>query len=221
MNKHLIFLASITLVIIGGCSPIKSSPKEEKHQLELTLHQVQTNIDDLRHDLNCMQTELQILDGKIKNQEKSIADLKHQYLDKQKKEMQALTQQINTLQTKVGGYDSKQENTEKDIRQLSGHANDTSSALTQYKERINELEKELIAHKRRFEEVSKLKNTLESVAKTIRAATGKDFYSYKVKSGDSLEKIAKNHKTTVEALKSTNKLDNDLIVIGQELRIPN
>ena len=51
-KKNLILLFFIPL-FFSSCSPMKSSPKEEKHQMELTLHEVQTNLDDLRHDLNC------------------------------------------------------------------------------------------------------------------------------------------------------------------------
>ena len=62
----------LLLITFYSCTPMKSSPKEEKHQLELTLHEVQTNLDDLRHDLNCFHTEMQIIDGKIKRQESTV-----------------------------------------------------------------------------------------------------------------------------------------------------
>jgi N-acetylmuramoyl-L-alanine amidase len=41
-----------------------------------------------------------------------------------------------------------------------------------------------------------------------------------VQAGDSLEKIARKHLISVEALKAFNKLKNDTIFIGQELQIP-
>ena len=47
-----------------------------------------------------------------------------------------------------------------------------------------------------------------------------DFTLYKVKPGDSLEKIARTHKISVEKIKKLNGLDQDLIVVGQELKIP-
>lgn len=44
--------------------------------------------------------------------------------------------------------------------------------------------------------------------------------AYKVKSGDTLAKIAKSHGTTVKALKAANNLKLDGIKVGQKLRIP-
>lgn len=43
---------------------------------------------------------------------------------------------------------------------------------------------------------------------------------YRVKSGDTLTKIAKAHGTTPTALRNANKLKTDRIVVNQELRIP-
>jgi LysM repeat protein len=43
---------------------------------------------------------------------------------------------------------------------------------------------------------------------------------YEVKSGDSLTKIAKDHGTTVNALRKANKLTTDKIKVGDKLKIP-
>jgi LysM repeat protein len=52
--------------------------------------------------------------------------------------------------------------------------------------------------------------TASSPAKTV----------YVVKSGDTLTRIAKVHGTTVKALKTANNLNNDRIVVGFKLKIP-
>ncbi len=44
--------------------------------------------------------------------------------------------------------------------------------------------------------------------------------AYSVKSGDNLEKIAKQHGTTVKALRTANNLKTDRITVGQKLKIP-
>lgn len=43
---------------------------------------------------------------------------------------------------------------------------------------------------------------------------------YKVKEGDSLEKIARAHQTSVKAIKELNNLANDKIIVGKTLKIP-
>ncbi|MED3692013.1 LysM peptidoglycan-binding domain-containing protein [Peribacillus butanolivorans] len=52
---------------------------------------------------------------------------------------------------------------------------------------------------------------------TVRNSSSSD--TYKVKSGDTLDKIAKAHNTTVQKLKSNNNLTSNLILPGQVLKI--
>jgi LysM repeat protein len=47
-----------------------------------------------------------------------------------------------------------------------------------------------------------------------------DFTIYTVVKGDVLEKIARRHHTTVEAIMTANERDNDRLQIGQKLKIP-
>jgi len=49
---------------------------------------------------------------------------------------------------------------------------------------------------------------------------GTEYVVYTVKSGDVLERIARNHGTTVNAIKSANGLRTDRINVGQKLKIP-
>jgi LysM repeat protein len=211
------FVLSIALLLIASsCSPLRSSPNDEKHQLELTLHEVKTSLDDLRHDINCFQTELQILDGRIKYYENTLASLKQHDLEKQQGKIDLLTQQLQILEKKWTSYEKIQQGDTKELHELSSHANETTAALTQFKDRIAELEQDLLSQDHRFNELSRLKGNIENLAKGLRG----EFKIYKVKPGDSLEKIARAHKTAVERIKKLNDLNHDLIVVGQELKIP-
>ena len=214
-------ILGIAIFAIYGCSPLKSSPQEERHQMELTLHEVHTNIDDSRHDINCLQTEMQIFDSKMKHQENAVSTLKKQWLEKYQIRLDKLDKLLVETTKELQKLQTKEKNVSDDIRQLSSHANETTSALTQYKNRINELEKEIFSQNKKLEEVAKLNATLQTVMKSLREVAGiKNANVYKVKSGDSLEKIAKMYKVSVEEIKKENHLDQDLIVIGQELIIP-
>jgi len=60
--------------------------------------------------------------------------------------------------------------------------------------------------------------TVNNGAPPVDAHTGDPLYT--VKSGDTLIKIASDHKTTVRALRTANNLRTDSIKVGQKLKIP-
>ena len=86
-----------------ACSPLASSPFDAKYQLELTLHVVQTNLDDLRHDISCFQTELQILDSRMKQSEAVTQTLKVQ-------DLQQLVAHVRSLDQKLARVEKIKEN---------------------------------------------------------------------------------------------------------------
>ncbi|MBI5774327.1 MAG: LysM peptidoglycan-binding domain-containing protein [Verrucomicrobia bacterium] len=68
-----------------------------------------------------------------------------------------------------------------------------------------------------------IKQKLVIPAPSASAATPADAVSadiYVVKSGDTLEKIAKSHKTTVKAIQEANGLKTTRIVVNQKLKMP-
>jgi peptidoglycan endopeptidase LytE len=217
MKKIYILIFNFLLLMVQSCSPLKSSPNEEKHQMELTLHEVQTNLDDLRHDLNCFQTEIQILDSKFSNQENESQKIKNNLVDKTQNKLDSILLRLSDLENKLLAVEQKQSLEEDILNKLNLHANETTSALTQHKNKLSEIENLNFENNKKIEDINNLKSTLKDIAKYIKATPSS---AYKVKKGDSLERIAKNHKVSVEALKELNQLDNDLIVVGQDIKIP-
>ena len=208
-----LYLIALFLVIVG-CSPLRTSIHDEKYQWELTLHEVQTNLDDLRHDTNCFGAEIQIIDGRLKSFETALSLMKQQDIERQQAKIDQVAHQLASLERKWSAFEKKQDVSREGIENLSSHAKETNVALSQFKNRIEELETEILLQNRRLEALSKLKGNIENLAKTFGQKT------YKVKPGDSLERIAKAHKTDVAALKQINQLQQDLIVIDQELKLP-
>ncbi len=200
------------LFLLSSCSPLKTSFHDGGHQWELTIHEVQTNLDDLRHDLNCFRAEMQILEGRVRTSETTFSSLKQQDFEKHKIKIDQMAELSQALEKKWALFEKKQK---EEMEKWVGYTGKTSSVLTQFNERIEELEKEIISQNRKLDALVKLKGNIEVLAQSLQPLK-----SYKVRSGDSLEKIAKMHKVDVSRLKQANHLNSDLIVVGQELTIP-
>jgi LysM repeat protein len=217
LSKTLLIISPIScLYLFTGCSSL-NSPREERHKTELTLHKIRTEVEDLKHDLNTSDIELHILEGKFIDQEETIGMLKEQLLESQVGKIEDLQQLIGTFNKKMTSLEKKQEEFVSDLRQLASHANETTTALSQYKDKICEMEKNLLFQNKKFEELAKLKKNLE----TLSLETSKnDLQSYTIKEGDSLQKISKQYSITIEDLKKMNHLKDDLIFSGQTIFVP-
>ncbi|HSW86612.1 MAG TPA: LysM peptidoglycan-binding domain-containing protein [Rhabdochlamydiaceae bacterium] len=211
-----VYARGLLLFAFASCSPLRNSPHDEKHQWELKLHEVLTNLDDLKHDINCFQTEIQILEGRIKYYENALTELKQQDIEKHRNKIDQITQDLHALEIKWTSFEKIQSNANSDVQQLASHANETTTALSQFKCHLQEVEQDILSQNRRFEELAKLKGSLEALVKSFQPS----FKIYRVRAGDSLEKIAASHHTKVDKIKKLNDLERDLIVVDQELKIP-
>lgn len=202
------------LFILTSCS--WQSPREEKHKLELSLHKIRTDIDDMKHDLNTSDIELHILEGKVIDQEDTISSMKEMINTSQSGKIDELQKLLSSLNKELALLKKQQGEILGDLKSLSDHATDTNNALTQYKDKIGEMEKAIGFQNKKFEEVSKLKKNLSSLVQSIKNET----FTYTIKEGDSLEKISKHFSVSVDEIKKTNNIKEDLIFKGQQLVIP-
>lgn len=171
---------------------------------------------DVRHALHNSNVEMEILEEKLQKQEQVIASLKKQLdANELSKNSASVTQQASFVK-RLELLEKFQEKLAADVRQMNSQA---SLALA----KLQTIEQQVAAHDGRLEEVVKLKSTLTSISKAINPRSSSletSTSSYKIKQGDSLEKIARAHRISVDAIKRINGLDSDKIIVGQEIRIP-
>lgn len=185
-----------TLCLIGCSSPL-AVLHQEKHEHSLAVRELREELADIKHGLNNTQVELQILEEQYRTQDGDI-----------KKTVAS----SNTQDPKIIALEKK-------ITQLSNHANQTSQYLQDCNTKIAELEKALQHQNALLTEIIHLKSSLTSLTTSLQKDSTEN-YSYKVKAGDSLEKIARLYKVSITSLKEENGLSNNKIMIGQELKIP-
>lgn len=72
-----------------------------------------------------------------------------------------------------------------------------------------------------LKELNNLTSDSLSIGQILSVPLSNELYViYKVKSGDTLYKIANMYNTTVNEIKILNDLDSNLLSVGQELKIP-
>src|SRR5262249_11938105 len=118
-------------------------------------------------------------------------------------------------QTASGQVDKRLKTMEKnldklvsDLKQFKKHANDSSSSLSQIQKKLAEQE-EIGALQ--AQQIKDLESALRHLASALQSKTTKDTplqaREYCVKSGDTLEKIAKDHGSTIQLIKKENNLE--------------
>lgn len=140
-----------------------------------------------------------------------VSDLKHslhtlqvelQLLDDKFRSQKPVdTLPIKDLERRLSLIEKTQDKIVADLRQIAQKASD--------------LEQSLLSQSEKLGEVSKLKSTLTSISQAMKPQKS----TYRVQSGDSLEKIARHNRTTVETIKRLNHLKSDKITVGQELQL--
>lgn len=175
-----------------GCSSHLARIQQDRSEHSYTIQQIREEIADIKHGLNNTQVELQILEEEYRGQDSSSGSIDN---------------------TKLAALEKK-------IAQIASHANQVSQSLTDCYIKIATLEKLVQQQQSVIAEIGQLKSSLTTLIQSLQKESLAQPVTYRVKAGDSLEKIARIYKISITALKEENNLSSDKIVIGQELKIP-
>lgn len=213
-------IAALFLVQTSACIPPSSKANSQDG---LALREMRIELEDLRHKFDSFALEMGLLEEKVDTRIAAVERLKEELREVQQLGSEDVSRKISEFESRVSIARDKQKGMVADIRQLLTHANDTTSSLDQQRKKINTFEGDLEKREKRLEgKLSHLKTAVGSLIKLIEDNKGNlsSARIYSVQEGDSLERIARKYKTSVDDLKKINSLNSDLIVIGQELKLP-
>lgn len=221
-NSLVLFL----VILLCGCASDFAAMQGKKEYHDLAVEELRIEVADIKHTLSTQQMEISLLEEKIREKDNVIHTLSKEASGKKPLKFEQILEEFLSLERKVGQIERIQEKMTSDLRQLNVHANQATTALGQHREKMYELEKDLHTSTQKIEELAKLKNTLNSISKAMQnkssssSSTSTGSTTYRVKTGDTLGKIAMEHRISVETLKKYNDLENDRIFVGKELKIP-
>lgn len=211
--------ALLALAPLSGAMPQRSQPVVPSNYVADSLYRLQENVDQLRHGQNNHESELKEMGEKFENFDSIIDSLRRQLNESNKIQKENFTASKSDIETKLGNLELVIRSAVADLRQLKDHANETSSVMTQYQQRLSEIGN---ANELQAQQIEHLQNALKMLTEFLQGKENEVSATkiYSVKSGDSLEKIAAAHQTTIKALKELNGLTSDRIIINQKLKLP-
>jgi chromosome segregation ATPase len=225
LRAYFVVLATVAVfhtATVEGASRRYSSEEDTN----VTIREMRDSLDALRHEVSNHENEIRMYEAKLETMESSLDTMRQQLGDTQQANKDLLKENANSSELKIGSMDTTVKGLVADLKQLKTHANDSATALGQYKSKLLEMEKLIDSQNQNIENLqAALRSLMDAMSVKSGIAMdsgngGNGAKSYRVKPGDSLEKIARSQGTTISALKEANRLNNDKIVVGQNLKIP-
>lgn len=225
MRKKFVLWAAII------AAPLCAAPNQGYYypdQQSVALREIRDSLETVKHSVNNQETEIRTFEEKLANLDTIIESVRDQINDSSQSHKDQLKGSSAALDTKLAAIDTTVKGILTDLKQFQSYTSESTTTLAQYKKKITDLEKTIELQNQSIDDmqaaIKALMDALQVKSAAMKpvptiTATGSEIV-YKVKKGDSLEKIAKAHGTTVKAIKDVNNLANDKIFVGKNLKIP-
>jgi len=187
------------------------------------------------HNVHNLETELGYLKQKIENQESTIDSLREEVVSliKATKELNSKSHDVQS--ERLAKLEKNLEKLTSDMKLFKTHANETAEAIATAQKSLQE---QMEHNKLQGKQMQDMESATKSLVKAMQSklSQAKESFSalgdssseasalnshYRVKSGDTLAKIAKEFKISSQKIKELNGLKSDKITVGQQLLIPN
>lgn len=221
------FVCASAILLAGQLAAAPRRYQDE--DASTAMREMRDSIESLRHEVNNHETEIRQIEQRAENQESTISSLRQQVMDANQANKELVKGSSSSQESKVASLEATNKGLIADITQLRTHANESATVMAQSKQKIVELERLIEQQNQNIDNLQaalrSLMEAMNTTSKTVgsistEASSSSSDKIYKVKNGDSLEKIARAHNTTVRAIKDLNQLSNDRINVGQTLQMP-
>ena len=205
-------ICCLIALMLSGCGGRLASFGQSTRERDLAFDEMRVEIADLRHALQAHKTDLSLLQERLQEQESRSDDAsRNRYFS------ESLSTRLALIEKKIPLLEKQHERFANDVSALKKGYGQSGSNFHAIEEKLGLLQAQLDQCSSRLKDIQQLKTTLTQVSKAIGEKNTPSGKRYRVKSGDSLDKIAKLHRTTVAEIKRLNDLASDKIVAGQEL----
>lgn len=207
-------------LFLMGASFLEGAPRRYDDDLSIQIREMRDSLDYLRREVTHHEEEIRTFEQKTLTQEDVLDTLRKEAKETQLSHKQHSKNHQEQLETKLASFESAQKSITVDLKQLKVNSNETQELLKTYRDKISGLEKTVESLTRNLHSMQSAVNSLVEMMKEPSTNTLETVNKlYKVKAGDTLEKIARASGTTIKTIKELNNLTKDQIVIGQTLKL--
>ena len=199
--------------LFASCSNLVVSQRSDKQQMEFSVQKLKNEIEDLKHEMKAYQIEVGILEGRILNHDEDLSYLHAQ--DHPGKIGGRSLDNATLKEKKILEIERTLDHLIKRFDRIDIESKEIAKAVGLYKQKFQEVEKFFQSQNESVQELGRIKKSIKEIREEAN-----EIAFYRVKAGDSIEKIARLFGTTPEQIKKINQLHNDLILVGQEIRVP-
>lgn len=217
----------MSLLHFGTASAAASKPYRYEDDSKIVVRELRDSLEDLKQEIRNHEIELRMFQEKLTNQDISMETLLQQTAEGQKAQKEQWKGNAQTLESKITQLETTTKHLVADLKTLKDHLTQTVNVVEQTSQKLAKFEN---AMETQNQNLAHLETALSAmmegfqVKHTAVATAGKDEGSskaYLVKAGDSLGKIAQDHKISLKVIRELNpQLKNDKIIPGQRLQIP-
>lgn len=173
----------------------------------IAVEEVRIELRDLSQQLKGQKSELELLHDQLNTLQTSIESVKEDKALMNNGEAALEKEKGSLLEKRVGTLEKSNKTLIADLKTLKDHLNTSTETLARCESKVVALDQQLSG------DIKSLKSSLQSMLVLMQG--GEKFYT--VQPGDSLGKIALDHKISIKMLKEQNALSTDQIVVGQKL----
>ena len=131
------------VVAVFTAATAHSAPQKTYGQdTSIAIREMRASIDEMRHEMNNHESEIRTFEEKLANQEVIIESLREQNANTSKVNQDLTKGNLANLEMKINSLDTASKALVSDLRQLKSHANDSSSTIGSFNQKIETIEKE-------------------------------------------------------------------------------
>lgn len=211
------FLPIVALLFLSFSNPLQAARKASGPDQKGW--EIRQQMGQLEYLVETAENEMAQLRQQLETQQLTMEALRSEQLKLQQQSRESLRQQEERIDSKIASIE-RQEFGKNQEERLQHYMQETAQAFTKYREKIDLLEQKLKSQEAILRSLVEL---LQAQEPSSFAALSEEHASalYEVKSGDTLEKIAKAHGTSVKTLLEINGLSSpNKIQVGKKLKLP-